>query len=133
MVKYISMKLFNKLNKVFPLRKVYPILLIGLLIMVSFVIILLVVDSRPNKHFYKMKLSGYISKIEREQYCTYYLIGDDWYMIQSELIDYLFEGDSVFKAEDSYSVNIYNHNKLLKNRIEIQRITIEYVEDYKIE
>jgi len=127
------MKLFNELNKVFPLRKVYPILLIGLLIMVSFVIILLVVDSRPNKHFYKMKLSGYISKIEREQYCTYYLIGDDWYMIQSELIDYLFEGDSVFKAEDSYSVNIYNHNKLLKNRIEIQRITIEYVEDYKIE
>ena len=127
------MKLFNNLNKVFPLRKVYPILLIGLLIMVSFVIILLVVDSRPNKHFYKMKLSGYISKIEREQYCTYYLIGDDWYMIQSELIDYLFEGDSVFKAEDSYSVNIYNHNKLLKNRIEIQRITIEYVEDYKIE
>ena len=127
------MKLFNELNKVFPLRKVYPILLIGLLIMISFVIILLVVDSRPNKHFYKMKLSGYISKIEREQYCTYYLIGDDWYMIQSELIDYLFEGDSVFKAEDSYSVNIYNHNKLLKNRIEIQRITIEYVEDYKIE
>ena len=127
------MKLFNELNKVFPLRKVYPILLIGLLIMVSFVIILLVVDSRPNKHFYKMKLSGYISKIERKQYCTYYLIGDDWYMIQSELIDYLFEGDSVFKAEDSYSVNIYNHNKLLKNRIEIQRITIEYVEDYKIE
>lgn len=127
------MKLRKDLERAFPVKKTVPYIIIFFLIGSLVLLFPVWKSNQPNNHFYKMELSGFITKIEREQYCTYYFIGDDWYMIQSELIDYLFEGDSVFKAENSYSVNIYNQNQLLKRRIKIEKINIEHMEGYNFE
>ena len=95
--------LLKEHDKVVPLKKAVPVL------SVSFVLItltMMIVPDLPNKSFYAVSLEGRVDSIYNNNYDRYFLIAGQWYLIKSNWVRYLEQGDSVTKQKDSYVIQI---------------------------
>lgn len=100
----------------------------------AFIVIRIIYGScASNKHFFQSEIHGTVQKIHTIPRNTSYLIGDIWYLIKGECIDYINIGDSIVTEENSYFIYIFEKNTdSVKYSKEVKTIVFEQVGDGKI-
>jgi hypothetical protein len=82
----------------------------------------------PNKNFFQWELHGTVQKIHTIPRCNSYLIGNAWYLIKGDCIDYINIGDSIATDKNSYYLSVFEKGTdSIKYSEEVKTIVFEHV------
>lgn len=121
-------RLFAEHEKIIPFKKILPFLLITFTVGIILILVTIINLKTPNMVFFKTEISGYVFEIERRPRDTFFLIGDSWYLIKTEIIDKISEGDSIVKQQDSYTLNVYDEKARIKWKGEVRSLIFRQVD-----
>jgi len=125
-------KWFYYFDKAVPYKKVLPWHIGTLVILIISFTIHEVVNLFPNKSFYRMEINGRVNEIVETPGNTYFLLGQEWYLIKDVLILLIAEGDSLAKEQNCYNLKIYNPNSRLKWQGEQKYLNIKIIEEKEV-
>ena len=114
--------MFEEHEKIVPFKKILPFFI--LMFIVGFILILATVinSNMPNRDFFKAELIGQVYEIEKRPRNTYFLIGNKWYLIKSECVDNISEGDFIDKPQESYTLKVFDKDSKIKWQGEVKSL-----------
>ena len=110
-----SDKYFKKADKIWPIKKAFPILSFFVVLIISLGILSHFIEKRNRKReMFTFEINGIIEKrINAKNYC-FYKINEKWYGVQGEINIELQEKDSIKKQAEAEMIEIIkNKNKTI--------------------
>ncbi len=124
-------KIFKEYEKIVPFKKAMPLFVIMIIVIVIVILGTIISSKIPNRHFFNAELNGRVFEIESRPRDTYFLVGENWYLIKSEIIDKISPGDSINKPQDSYVIKVFDEESRVKWEGEVKSLTFRQVDGPK--
>lgn len=114
-------KLLYEAHKIVPFKRLALVFIVMGIISLYMIIMTINSDNKPNRSFYEALIIGEIDDISHKQH-TWYKIGQDWIILLNSQIRNLSIGDSIYKINNSYMIEIYDRTGKIKYEGEIKEI-----------
>lgn len=121
-------KMFRDMNKVIPFKKIAPMFIFMGAIFLYSIIMTIYYETKPNKSFYKATIIGEVDDIRNEEPYIWYKIGSNWFVLLNYQIKDLSIGDSIYKRNHSFMIEIYDKGGKVKYEDEIKDIVFKISE-----
>ena len=115
-------------EKIVPFRRMRPFLILMVIVAVISILATIIYSNMPNRDFYKTPLNGRVHEIELRPGDTYFLVGNNWYLIKSEHIYKISKGDSISKPQDSYVLTVFDKESGEKWQGEVKSLIFRQVD-----
>lgn len=106
-------ELFDKADKVFPIKKWNYLYIPFLIIVVIYFAYLSIKEGKTNNDFYSLRLKSKTEKIEQRQNGYHYRLDTTWYLIKHPIVNYIELGDSIIKEPQSLHIQIKRQSKVI--------------------
>lgn len=116
------------MNKVIPFKKIAPMFIFMGAIFLYSIIMTIYYETKPNKSFYKATIIGEVDDIRNEEPYIWYKIGSNWFVLLNYQIKDLSIGDSIYKRNHSFMIEIYDKGGKVKYEDEIKDIVFKISE-----
>jgi hypothetical protein len=107
-----TQELFDKADKVFPIRKWNYLYIPFIFIAIIYFSYLSINEGRTNDDFYSLRLKAKTEKIEQRQNGFHYRLDTTWYLIKHPIVNYIVLGDSIIKEPQSLHIQIKRQSKV---------------------